>query len=126
MRNKDGGFTLIEIMAVVVIIALLATVVSVTVVDRLERARVRLTKATIVRLKNECQGYKLDQNQYPDALQDLVEHRYLEAVPPDGWERPFSYSNPGVRGPYDIVSYGADGRPGGKGYDEDLWSHPAR
>lgn len=126
MMKKNRGFTLIEIMAVVAILALLATVVSVAVVDRLERAKVRLTKATIVRLKNECQGYKLEENRYPDQLQDLVEHRYLEQVPPDGWERPFQYANPGVRGPYDIVSYGSDGRPGGKGYDEDLWSHPPR
>ena len=126
MKTETRGFTLVEIMAVVVILALLATVLSVQVVDRLERAKVRLTKATIVKLKGEVQLYKMDQNLYPDALHDLVDHRYLEEVPPDGWERPFRYANPGARGPYDIVSLGADGKEGGTGYDADLWSHPPR
>jgi general secretion pathway protein G len=138
MKNGERGFTLVEMMVVVVIIGIVATVVAVNVVDRLERAKVRLTVAAIARLKGEVQLFKLDQDRYPEQLQDLAhqpvyvdprkwpESNYLDEVPPDGWDRPFHYACPGTRGPYDIVSWGADGKPGGEGVNADLWSHPAR
>ncbi len=133
-----SGFTLVEMMVVVVILGIIASLVAVSVTDRLEKAKVRLTVATIARLKGEVQLFKVDQDRYPEQLDDLArqpsyvdprnwpEHGYLEQVPSDAWERPFHYACPGARGPYDIVSWGADGRPGGEGVNADLWSHPPR
>src|SRR5258706_4529706 len=97
-KTKTRGFTLVEMMVVVVTIGIMATVVAVNVGARLEMAKVRLTKVAIVKLKGEVQLFWMDQSQYPEALQDLAQqpayvdrnrwpaHGYVEEVPPDAWE----------------------------------------
>ena len=121
--KKNAGLTLIEIMIVVVILGIVATVVAANVGDKDVRSKVKLTEAQIKRLKGEVELYKADKDRYPESLQDLVP-RYCDEVPKDAWNRPFVYRVPGTGWPFDIVSLGEDGLPGGKGYDADLWSHP--
>ena len=123
---KDG-FTLIELLVVVVILGLIATIVAVSLGGKIGPAKHDLTVTAIQRLKGEVGLFKVRENRYPAALEELVENRQLDEVPQDAWGRPFLYRTPGARGaPFDIMSYGEDGRPGGTGADEDLWSHPAR
>lgn len=123
MNNR--GFTLIEMMVVVVLIGIVATVVAVNVADKPGTARARLTAAQIKILKGDMELFKADHNRYPETLQELVP-RYRDELPKDGWERPYVYRVPGLRGPYDIVSLGEDGKEGGEGLNADLWSHPPK
>jgi general secretion pathway protein G len=126
VRRTDRGFTLIEMLVVVLIIGLVATLVAISVGDKPDPAKQKITIALIAKVKGEVQLFKVDRNRYPDSLQELVKHGYLEEIPLDGWGRPFRYACPGQRGPFDIVSLGADGVEGGEGVNADLWSHPAR
>ena len=123
--KKNAGLTLIEIMMVVLILGIVATVVAVNVGSKPSEARVQLTKTAISKLKGEVELYKADHHQFPESLEALVP-KYLDEVPKDGWNRPFLYRVPGSRGAFDIVSLGEDGLPGGEGVNADLWSHPAR
>jgi general secretion pathway protein G len=120
--KKNAGLTLIEIMVVVVIIGIVATVVAANVGNKPSDVKVRMTKTAIAKLKGEIELYKADQNRYPQTLQDLVP-KYMDEVPKDGWDRPFIYRPQGTRGAFDIVSLGEDGLPGGEGVNADLWSH---
>ncbi len=121
--KRNAGLTLIEIMVVVVILGIVATVVAANVGEKPSLAKVKLTQTAISKLKGEVELYKADKNAYPESLQDLVP-RYCDEVPKDGWNRPFVYRMPGTRGAFDIVSLGEDGLPGGEGVNADLWSHP--
>jgi general secretion pathway protein G len=133
-----GGFTLIEMMVVVLILGIIAAVVAASVGEKPGIAKARITRVAIAKLKGEIQLFKVDQNRYPETLEDLVrrpayvdvrnwpEHGYLEEIPLDGWDRRFHYVVPGVRGPFDLVSWGEDGKEGGEGVNADLWSHPPR
>jgi len=121
------GFTLIELMVVIVILGILATIVAVNVGGKEGPVKHELTLTALLRLKGEVDLFKLHQSRYPARLEELVERGQLDQVPRDAWKNPFHYRVPGVRGaPYDLLSYGADGEPGGTGADEDLWSHPAK
>jgi len=132
------GFTLVEMMVVVLIIGIIAAVVTVSIGRKPGEAKAKLTRAAIVKLKAEVQLFKVEQNRYPETLQDLVRRPadvdpakwpaqgYLDEVPLDCWDRPFTYRVPGVRGPFDLISWGEDGKEGGEGVDADLWSHPPR
>ncbi len=138
IRRSARGFTLVEMMVVVLIIGIIASIVAANVRNRSGEAKARLTAAAVSKLKSEVQLFKVEQNRYPETLQDLVRRPayvdvrkwpaqgYLDEVPLDGWERPFIYRLPGERGPFDIVSWGEDGKEGGEGVDADLWSHPLR
>ena len=124
MKN---GFTLIELLVVIVILGILVTVVAVSLGGKSDIAKRNLTVVAVQRLKSEVGFFKVATNRYPEDLEELVRRGQMEEVPRDGWDRAFIYRRPGERGaPFDIVSYGADGAPGGSGADEDVWSHPAR
>jgi general secretion pathway protein G len=123
--KKNAGMTLIEIMIVIVILGILATVVAANVGNKPGEVKVQLTRAAIAKLKGEVELYKADKDRYPESLQDLVP-KYMDEVPKDGWNRPLIYRPQGTRGAYDIVSLGEDGLPGGEGANADLWSHSAK
>lgn len=138
MMNKKSGFTLIEVMIVVVILGILAAVVIPRVLDRPDQARVTAAKADIAGIMQALKLYRLDNTFYPSTdqgLQSLVvkpatapqpanwkQGGYLERLPNDPWSRPYQYLNPGIRGEIDIMSLGADGQPGGEGSNADIGS----
>lgn len=127
------GFTLIEIMVVVVILGILATLVVPRIMERPDQARVIKAKQDLQAIKSALDLYKLDNFDYPQGdlgLQALVSPpdsgsgvgatRYLDKLPVDPWGNPYEYLNPGVKGDVDIFSYGADGQPGGEGVRADI------
>lgn len=134
--NRSRGFTLIEIMVVVVILGILAAVVVPRIMDRPDDARIAKARQDIRVLESSLNLYKLDNFYYPSTQQGLEalvtrpsgepEARnwksggYIQSLPKDPWGAPYQYLNPGVRGEYDIFSLGADGRPGGEGAAADI------
>jgi general secretion pathway protein G len=134
--RASRGFTLIELMVVLVIIGVLAALVVPNVLDRADDARVTAAKTDINNLMQALKLYKLDNQRYPtseQSLQSLVAKPsagpnppnwkpYLEKLPNDPWGRPYQYANPGVKGEIDVFSFGADGQSGGEGKDADLGS----
>ncbi|MCP5420617.1 MAG: type II secretion system major pseudopilin GspG [Gammaproteobacteria bacterium] len=130
------GFTLIEVMVVVVILGILAAVVVPRIMDRPDEARIVKAKQDIRALKSALDLYKLDNYTYPSTeqgLEALVQKPtilpepphwksggYLENLPKDPWGNPYQYLQPGQQGPVDIYSLGADGQTGGEGKDADI------
>lgn len=137
-RNSRKGFTLIEMMVVVVIIGILATVLVTQLSGRADKAKVEATKAIIAQVSSALDMFKLEQNKYPRQLDDLLIQPpdvdpkkwpaggYLKRAPRDAWDRELKFNVPGMKGhPFDLISLGEDGREGGEGYAEDLWNHDA-
>ena len=138
LNNK--GFTLIEIMVVMVILGILAGLIVPRIIGRPDEARSMKAKIQIQSLETALQLYKLDTGDYPSTKQGLPalvelpstgelakawrEGGYLEKgkVPLDPWGNDYIYLSPGTRGDYDIISYGADGISGGEGKNEDISS----
>ena len=130
------GFTLIELMVVLVIIGVLAALIVPNVLDRADDARVTAARTDISNLVQALKLYKLDNQRYPSAAQGLqaLLHKpatepvppnwkpYLDKLPNDPWGRPYQYLNPGIKGEIDVLSFGADGQPGGEGKDADVGS----
>jgi general secretion pathway protein G len=129
------GFTLLELLVVIVIIGLLATLIAPRYFDQVGKSNVKVAKAQIVALEKALDQYRLDVGQYPSTEQGLAAlltrpagaekwaGPYLKkAVPPDPWGRPYLYKSPGEHGDIDLASYGADGQPGGTGEAEDATS----
>jgi general secretion pathway protein G len=135
-RGVQAGFTLIELMVVLVIIGVLAALIVPNVLDRADDARVTAARTDVSNLMQALKLYKLDNQRYPSAdqgLQALVTRPtagvappnwkpYLEKLPNDPWGRPYQYLNPGVKGEIDVMSFGADGQSGGEGKDADVGS----
>lgn len=136
MKHKSKsqtGFTLIEVMIVVVILGILATVVVQKVIDRPDEARITKAKQDVLTLESALNLYKLDNYVYPttDEGLDALVHKpasarkwkaggYIARLPKDPWDNPYQYLNPGVHGAIDIYSLGADRQPGGEGIDADI------
>lgn len=135
MKTKGtmSGFTLLEIMVVVAIIGLLAAVIVPNVIGQGEGAKVDLTKANMGKIVQQLDLYKFNNGSYPtseEGLNALVERPasarkwpdggYLSRVPEDAWNNDYVYISPGVEGPFDLLSLGADGVEGGEGSDADI------
>jgi len=137
-RNAARGFTLIEIMVVIVIIGVLAALIVPKIMGRPDEARIIAAKQDIGSILQALKLYKLDNMRYPtteQGLQALVKkptaapvpgnwkgNGYLERLPTDPWHNPYQYLQPGLHGEVDIMSFGADGAAGGEGNDADIGS----
>jgi len=137
-RHRMQGLTLIEIMVVIVIIGVLAAIIVPNVMDRPDEARVAAAKQETVTITNALQMYKLDNRVYPTTEQGLAalvkpstitpippafrSGGYLPKLPQDPWGHPYQYLSPGVHGPVDVWSLGADGQTGGEGVEADIGS----
>jgi general secretion pathway protein G len=136
MHKRQSGFTLIEIMVVVVILAVLGALVVPKILENVDKARVTRAASDIRAIQTALDLYRLDNFKYPtteQGLQALVTQPtdpsitnyrsggYLPSLPKDPWNNPYQYVSPGANGrDYDIISYGRDGKPGGEGYDADI------
>jgi len=130
------GFTLIELMVVLVIIGVLAALIVPNVLDRADDARATAAKTDVNNLMQALKLYRLDNQRYPSGEQGLGAlmtkpasnpvppnwRPYLDKLPTDPWGRPYQYLNPGVHGEVDVLSLGADGQPGGEGNNADIGS----
>jgi general secretion pathway protein G len=134
-RRRYQGFTLLELLVVMVIIGLLAAYVGPKYFAQIGKSEIKTTKAQIVGLEKALQQYRLDVGRYPTTEQGLAALMskpanvtkwagpYLEkSLPMDPWGRPYVFVSPGEHGDFDISSTGRDGRPGGDGLDADITS----
>ena len=123
-RRHEEGFTLVELMVVLVIIGLLATIVVINVMPAADRAAVTKARADIATLEQGIDLYHLNNRRYPtteEGLQALVASNTIRRLPNDPWSNPYRYAAPGRDGrPYSIASWGADNREGGSGENEDI------
>ena len=135
--RRQLGFSLIEVMVVVVIVGILAALIVPNLMDRPDQARRVAARQDIGTLMQALQLYRLDHGRYPSAEQGLPAllgisqlsqnqngsgRAYLDHLPDDPWGAPYQYLNPGVHGEIDVFSFGADGRAGGDGNDADIGS----
>ena len=123
-KRRERGFTLVEMMVVIVIIGLLATIVIINVMPAAERASLTKATADIQTLEQGVEMYRLRNMRYPtndEGLQALVTDNVVRRLPNDPWNHPYVYAQPGADGrPFQITSLGADGREGGEGENADL------
>lgn len=136
--KKQTGFTLIEVMVVVVILGILAALVVPKIMGRPDEARIVAARQDIATLMQALKLYKLDNIGYPTTEQGLQaltakpasapvppnwkSGGYIDRLPKDPWGHEFQYLNPGLHGEIDVFSLGADGAPGGEGNDADIGS----
>ena len=144
--TNRNGFTLIEVMVVIVILAMLAAIVGPKLMGRTDDAKIKTTRIQLKGLESALKFYKLDNGVYPSTEQSLnalvikptvgvipksyKEGGYLDnnskTVPKDAWDNDFIYVSPGEHGDYDLFSYGADGAKGGDGKNADITSWDAK
>lgn len=131
----DSGFTLIEIMVVIVILGILAAAIAPNIINRVEEARRTTAKTDIRTIESALKMYRMDNSRYPTTEQGLEAlvtpppgtnlpnypaEGYLERLSQDPWNNPYMYLSPGQNGTIDVFSYGADGLPGGEENDTDI------
>jgi general secretion pathway protein G len=135
-RKIQSGFTLIELMVVLLIIGVLAALIVPNVLDRADDARATAAKTDVNNLMQALKLYKLDNQRYPTSEQGLQAlltkpasapvpvnwKPYLDKLPNDPWGRAYLYLNPGIQGEIDVMSFGADGQAGGEGKNADVGS----
>ena len=134
MKNQ-AGFTLVELIVVVIIIGLLAGLVVPQFIKQEEKATAKAAKAQIELFGTALDTFRLDVGRYPNSQEGMAalmqrpggvdrwDGPYLKKdLPPDPWGKPYVYKSPGDHGAYDIISYGADGVPGGDGNNRDITS----
>ena len=135
-RRTEGGFTLIEIMVVIVILAILGALVVPKVMSRPDEARQIAARQDVASLSQALKLYRLDNRRYPTTEQGLralvnkpdlppiadgwKSGGYIERLPLDPWGKPYQYLAPGLHGEIDVFSLGADNLPGGEGADADI------
>jgi general secretion pathway protein G len=136
LRRAQTGFTLIELMVVLLIIGVLAALIVPNVLDRADDARVTAAKTDVNNLMQALKLYKLDNQRYPSAEQGLQAlltkpttapvppnwKTYLDQLPKDPWGKAYVFLNPGIKGEVDVMSFGADGQAGGDGKNADIGS----
>jgi general secretion pathway protein G len=122
MPKRNCGFTLLELLVVIVIIGLLAGYVAPRYFSQVGKSEVQVARAQIDSLEKALDQYRLDHRRYPTAEEGLaaIEPYLKKALPNDPWGRPYLYRVPGQRGEYEILSYGRDGKAGGVGEDADI------
>ncbi|WP_269466073.1 type II secretion system major pseudopilin GspG [Marinobacter salinus] len=135
-RKDSRGFTLIEIMVVMVILGLLVAIVAPNIMGRSDQAKVTIAETQLKNIQSALDLYRLDNSQYPSTQQGLEAlvskpsgspepknwnpDGYLKSVPEDPWGAEFQYISPGSEGAYDLYSYGSDGQEGGDGDASDI------
>lgn len=141
-RDARAGFTLLELMVVIVILGLLAALVVPKLIGQSEKAKQTAAHVQIKSLEQALQLFKLDNGFYPSTEQGLAalvrapevgripknyrQGGYIDRIPNDPWGSPYAYLSPGAHGDYDISSYGADAMPGGEGENADINSWDAQ
>lgn len=136
--EKDAGFSLLELMVVVVILSVLALVIVPRVIDRPDQARAARAQADVAAISSAINLYRLDNFRYPTTEQGLAalvsaptsepqapnwaSNGYMDRLPIDPWGAPYEYLAPGVHGDFDVFSYGADGASGGQNANADIGS----
>lgn len=137
-QPQDDGFSLLELMVVVVILSILALVIVPRVIDRPDQARAARAQSDIAAIVSAINLYRLDNFRYPTSEQGLAalvtkpvsdpapanwaQNGYMDRKPVDPWGQEYKYLQPGVHGDFDVFSYGADGVAGGTGADADIGS----
>ncbi|MBY0303090.1 MULTISPECIES: type II secretion system major pseudopilin GspG [Sphingomonas] len=136
-RRRKNGFTLVELMVVIVIIGLLATIVALNVLPSGDTARIQKAKADIATIEQGLELYRLQMGSYPTTQQglpalvsapagaDAARYQaggYVKKLPKDPWGRDYLYAAPGKHGQADVWTLGADGKDGGEGIDADIGS----
>ncbi|UCC14971.1 MAG: type II secretion system major pseudopilin GspG [Gammaproteobacteria bacterium] len=134
-NNREAGFTLIEIMVVVVILGILAALVAPNVISRIDDAQINRAKQDVRAIESALHLYRLDNFRYPTTDQGLdalvnqpadpsirnwKQGGYLDKIPVDPWGTPYEYLYPGQNGEFDVYTLGADQQPGGEGINGDI------